>query len=144
MPQKIVWILLADAKNARIIEKIDPVGGLLEIHTLTSSHESTPEHQFDRSKYGAKSSGATHHAYRPHIEPHQQQKDKFSKEIVTLLNEAHTNKKFDELHLLAPTKMIERIRHHIINTNHHIGPKASKEFTKDAMSFNLDELEKMY
>lgn len=144
MPQKIVWILLADVRNARIIERIDPVGGLLEIHTLTSSHESTPEHGSDRFKQEIKGPGRTRHAYKPYIDPHQQQKDKFSKEIVTLLNEAHMNKKFDELYLLAPTKMIERIRHHIINTNHHIGPKASKELTKDAISFNLDELEKMY
>ena len=144
MPQKIVWFLLADTGNARIIEKIDSVGGLLEIHTLTSSPESMLEHASDKSKQEIKGSGTTHHAYNPHTDQYEQQKDKFSKEIVTLLNEAHVDKKFDELYLLAPTKMIERIRHHIINTNHHIGPKASKELTKDAISFNLDELEKMY
>ena len=142
MQQKIVWILLADAGNARIIERIGHIGGLIEIHTLTHSHESTHEHESDRPGRGFESSGATRYAYEPRRDWHEQQKDKFAKEIVTLLNEAHLNKKFDELYVLAPAKMLGLIRHHIINTNHHIGPKVSKELTNDAISFNLDDLEK--
>jgi len=144
MQQKIVWILVADARNARIIERIDSAGGLLEIHTLTSSHEFPFEHESGKTKQETQSSNMSNPPHKPYTDRSEQQKDKFSKEIVTLLDEAHKNKKFDELHLLAPTKIIERIRHHIINTNHHIGPKVSKELTKDAISFNLDELEKAY
>ncbi len=142
MQQKIVWILVADTENARIVEKIGTRGGLLEIHNLTHSHGATHEHGSVQPGRGLESSRTTRHASGPQTDGHEQQKDYFAKEIVTLLNEAHLNKKFDELYMLAPLKMLGLIRHHIINTNHHIGPKVSKEFTKDVVSFNLDELEK--
>ncbi|MBX9804705.1 MAG: host attachment protein [Alphaproteobacteria bacterium] len=141
MQQKITWILVADAGNARIIERIGTLGGLIEIQNLSHSHESTHEHGPDRPGRGFESSGTTRHAYEPRSDWHEQQKDEFAKEIVTLLNEAHLNKKFDELYVLAPAKMLGLLRHHITNTNHHIGPKVAKELTKDATSCTLDELE---
>lgn len=142
MQQKIVWILVADAGNARIMERIGTIGGMIEIHNLTNSHVSTHDHGSDKAGHGFESSGTTGHAYEPRTDWHEQQKDHFAREIVTILNEAHLNKKFDELYVLAPAKMLGLIRHHSINTNHHIGPKVSKEFTKDVISFSLNELEK--
>lgn len=141
MLNKIVWILLADAGNARIIERIGTFGGMIEIHSLTHTHEATHEHGPDKAGRGFESANSTRHAYQPRTDWHEQQKDHFAKEIVNFLNEAHLTKKFDELYVLAPAKMLGLIRHHITNTNHHMGPKVSKEMTKDAVKFTLDEIE---
>lgn len=141
MQNTVLWILLADGGNARIIERNGLFGTLDEIHRLTHSHESNTEHGADRPGRGFESSGNTRHAYEPRTDWHEQQKDAFAKDLVKLLNEAHLNQKFDELYVLAPPKMLGLIRQHIANTNHHIGDKISKESSKDAIRFTLKEIE---
>jgi len=113
MKQTVLWVLLADGGNARILERIGPLGALDEIHNLTHSHESTIEHGSDRPGRAFESSGTTRHAYEPRTDWHEQQKDNFAKDIVSLLNEAHLTNKFDELYVLAPAKMLGLIRQHI-------------------------------
>ena len=140
MQQTVLWVLLADGGNARIIERIGPFGGLDEIHNLTHTHESTSDHGPDRPGRGFESSGTTRHAYEPRTDWHEHQKDEFAKDIVKLLNEAHLNQKFDELYVLAPAKMLGLIRQHITHTNNQIGQKVSKECSKDAISFTLAEV----
>ena len=141
MQKTVLWILLADGGNARIIERAGTLGGLSEIHTLTHSHESNRDHGTDRPGRSFESSGTTRHAYEPQTDWHEQQKDNFAKELVQLLNEAHLNKKFDELYVLAPAKMLGLIRQHITHTKHDMISKVSKELSKDAVSFSLQEIE---
>lgn len=135
-----LWILLADAGNARIIEREGPFGNLVEIHNLTHPHEPTRDHKSDRAGRSFESSGTTRHAYEPRTDWHEQQKDNFAKELVKLLNEAHLDQKFDELYLVAPAKMLGLIRQHIHHTNNDMGEKVSKELSKDAISFTLNEI----
>ncbi len=94
MQQKIVWVLVADAVNARIVERIDSLGGFLEIHNLTQSYASTHEHRPDQPGRGFENSSTTHHTSEHRTDGHEQQEVHFAKEIVTLLHEAHLNKKF--------------------------------------------------
>lgn len=141
MQQSVLWILLADGGSARIIERVGPFGPLDEIQSLTHAHESTSKHGTDRPGRGFESSGAKRHAYEPHTDWHEKQKDEFAKEIVNILNTAHLSKKFDELYVIAPPKMLGLLRQHIDQTNHHIGSKISKSISKDAISFTLRELE---
>ena len=136
-----VWILLADGGNARIIERVAPFGKLLEIQSLTHSHELTHEHGRDRPGRGFGPGGAYHHAYEPHADWHEQQKNDFAKEIVNILNKAQSDRKFDELYIFAPAKMIGLIRQHIVHTNHQIKAKISREIVKDDIHFNLSEIQ---
>jgi protein required for attachment to host cells len=141
MKKTVLWILLADGGNARVIERVGPLGKMVELHNLTHSHESTSAHGPDRPGRTFESSGPTRHAYGPHTDWHDQQKDHFAKELVHLLKDAHLNKKYDELYILAPAKMLGFIRQHINHTNQKIAPKVSKEVTKDAIALTLPELE---
>lgn len=136
-----LWILLADAGNARILERDGTFGALAEIHTLTHSHESNREHGSDRPGRGSESSGTARHAYEPHADWHEIQKDNFARELVQILSDAHLNKKFDELYVMAPPKMLGLIRQHITRTNNHIASKLSKEVNKDAISLTIREIE---
>ena len=140
MQQKIIWILLADAGNARIIERTGQAGKFEELQTLTHDHESTQEHGPDRPGRGYESSGPTRHAYGPRSDWHENQKDGFAKELVSLLDQAHANQKFDELYILAPAKMLGYIRDHITRSSNHMATKVTKEISKDAVHFTLDEL----
>jgi protein required for attachment to host cells len=140
MRKKIIWILLADAGYARIVERAGPLGELVEIQNLTHSHESTHEHGPDQPGRGFESSGKGRHAYEPPTDWHEQQKDNFAKELVTLLHHAHEAQKFDELYILAPPKILGFIRHHMSHTNNQMASKISKEMPKDAVSFTLAEL----
>lgn len=142
MQKTVLWILLADGGNARIIERDGPFGNLTEIHNLTHSHAANRERGTDRAGRGFESSGTTRHAYEPRTDWHEQQKEEFAKDIVKLLNEAHTQQKFHELYILAPAKMLGLIRQHMNHSNHEINEKVSKELSKDAISFTLAEIKK--
>lgn len=143
MRPKKVWILLADGGNARFIERVRPSGKLLEIQSLTHSHDLTHEHGRDRPGRGFGPGAAYHHAYEPHGDWHEQQRDNFAKEIVQVLNKAHTDKKFDELYILAPPKMLGLIRQHVTtHADHKMRAKITREISKDETHFTLNDIQK--
>jgi protein required for attachment to host cells len=142
MQKTVLWILLADGGNARIIEREGPFGNLTEIHSLTHSHMANRDLGNDRAGRGFESSGTTRHAYEPRTDWHEQQKDDFAKDIVRLLNDAHMNQKFHELYILAPAKMLGLIRQHLTHVNNEMSSKVSKELSKDAIAFTLPEIKK--
>jgi protein required for attachment to host cells len=142
MPKKVIWILLADAGKARIFERAAPKGDLIEIQGLSHSHELTREHGPDKPGRGFESSGGRRHAYEPKTDWHEHQKEHFAKELAALLHKSHEDKKFDELYLLAPSKMLGFIRHHVAQLDHQVVSKISKEFPKDAINFTSRDLQK--
>jgi protein required for attachment to host cells len=142
MPNRVTWIFIADAGNGRIIDRTGKMGSFSEVRVLSHPHESTHEHGADRPGRGFESAGDTRHAYEPRTDWHENQKDAFAKELVAILDEAHNLKKFDELYILAPAKMLGYIRDHITRSSNHMATKVTKELSKDAVNFTMDELKK--
>lgn len=106
------WILLADGGNARVMERVAPFGKLKEIFQLTHPHKSTHEMGDDKPGRAFESASPTRHAYEPHTDPHELQKDNFAKELATLLKDAYQTQKFDELSIVSPPHMLGLLRSH--------------------------------
>lgn len=141
MAQKVIWILLADAGHARIIERLAPLGNtLVEIESLTHSHESNQENGPDRPGRNYESANIARHAYQPRTDWREQQKEAFAIELAERLHKANNGKKFDELYILAPSKMLGLLRHHIDLLDPQMTSKISRELPKDAVKLTLNEL----
>lgn len=139
MIKKRNWILLADAGNARIIERMAPFGKLKEILNLTHSHESTHEQGDDRPGRNFESASSARHAYEPHSDRHELQKEDFAKQLATLLKDAYQTKKFEELSIFSAPHMLGLLRHHL--TKNALSSKIIKEYPKDICSFPLKDLQ---
>lgn len=113
--QKKRWVLVADGARARIfvmdhthLENAlgeDFVGERLKESDLGTSR---PGRSFESGYSGR-------HAYQPHTDWHQHQKDVFAKELCDILEKACDKPKpdFDELIIVAPPKSLGDIRGHL-------------------------------
>ena len=138
MAKKTSWILLADGGNARIIERVAPFGKLKEVLNLTHTHKSTHEHGDDRPGRNFESASPTRHAYEPHTDWHELQKDMFAKELATLLKDAYRAQKFEELSIISPPHMLGLLRFHLDNTPVHT--HITKEADKDILTMPLEQV----
>lgn len=113
MHKKKNWVLLADGGHARIMERTAPFGKLKEIHTLNHPHPSTHEQGADRPGRAFESFSPTRHAYEPHTDPHERQKDEFARELAFLLQEGYKTQQFEELHIFSAPHMLGLLRRHL-------------------------------
>ncbi len=139
MVKKRNWILLADSGNARIIERVAPFGKLKEVLNLTHTHESTHEHGDDRPGRNFESASPTRHAYEPHSDWHELQKDIFAKELATLLKDAYQTQKFEELSIISPPQMLGLLRFHLNNSPVHT--RIIKEADKNILAMPLEQVQ---
>jgi len=139
MVKKRNWILLADSGNARIIERVAPFGKLKEVLNLTHTHESTCEHGDDRPGRNFESASPTRHAYEPHSDWHELQKDIFAKELATLLKDAYQTQKFEELSIVSPPQMLGLLRFHLNNSPVHT--RIIKEADKNILAMPLEQVQ---
>lgn len=144
--QKKIWVLVADGARARIFRKNstklenalgqDFVGENLKESTLGTSK---PGRAFE-SNYSGR------HAYAPHTDWHQHQKDLFAKELCDILEAAAQKAEFDELIMISPPETLGNLRGHLSKAvSSKITAEISKDVTKltesDLMSFLERELE---
>jgi protein required for attachment to host cells len=139
MVKKRNWILLADSGNARIMERVAPFGKLKEVLNLTHTHESTHEHGDDRPGRNFESASPTRHAYEPHSDWHELQKDNFAKELATLLKDAYQTQKFEELSIISPPQMLGLLRFHLNNSPVHTC--IIKEADKNILAMPLEQVQ---
>lgn len=139
MVKKTNWILLADGGNARVIERTAPFGKLKEVLNLTHSHESTHEQGHDRPGRSFESASPARHAYAPHSDKHELQKEDFAKQLATLLKDAYQAKKFEELFIFSAPHMLGLLRHHLDKSA--LSAKVIKEYPKDIHSLSLKTLQ---
>ena len=139
MAKKKNWILLADGGNARIIERVAPFGKLKEIFHLTHNHKPTHELGKDRPGRNFERASVTRHAYEPHADAHELQKDIFAKELISLLENAYQTQRFEELSLVCPPHMLGLIRSHLNHSAVH--SSIVKESDKNLVSMPLEKIQ---
>jgi protein required for attachment to host cells len=139
MKKKRSWILLADGGNARIVERVAPFGKLKQVLNLTHTHQSTHEHGNDRPGRSFESASPTRHAYEPHTDWHEHQKEEFARELATLIKDAYHTKKFDELSIFSAPHMLGLLRHHLSKND--LASRIIKEYPKDILALPLGALQ---
>lgn len=135
--QKKIWVLVADGARARIFRKDhtklenalgqDFVGENLKESDLGSSK---PGRCFESGYSGR-------HAYEPHTNWHQHQKDLFAKELCDILNTATQKADFDELIIISPPKTLGSLREHL---SKEVLSRVTAEIPKDITKFTESEL----
>jgi len=139
MVKKTNWILLADGANARVMERVAPFGKLKEILQLTHAHKSTQDLGDDRPGRSFERANPTRHAYEPHTDPHELQKDIFAKELASLLKDAYQTQKFEELSIVSPPHMLGLLRSHLNNSPVH--SRITKESDKNILAMPLEQIQ---
>lgn len=133
------WIVVADGAHARILVNNGPGTGL----TLFEAHESQtsriptrdlgsekPGRTFDRAS-------AARHAKEPPADWHEMEKLKFIRRIGERLRDAHENKKFQGLVLIAPPKVLGAFRTHLDGA---VRDAVLAEIDKDLTNVPLSDL----
>lgn len=129
------WVLLADAGNARVMERTAPFGKLKELFQLTHTHQLTHEHGHDRPGRDFESGSPMRHAYEPPSDWHELQKEEFAKELTAFLKSAYEAQKFNELSIVSPPHMLGLLRSHLNHSPIHA--KIIKEAGKNLLNLPL-------
>lgn len=108
------WIVLADAKHARIYEQIARAAKLVAIPdqelVAEDDHAFARELGTDRPGRAFDPGSGTPHAMEPHSDPHERSKAAFARRVAVRLDEAVRTKRCNHLVLIAPPKMLGILR----------------------------------
>ena len=107
-----IWIVIADASRAHILENSGRGTGAQAVQGRSFRHASDPSHELgrDRPSRTHESSGPSRHAIEPKSDPHEKQKLDFARMLATELANAHAASLFDHLVLVAPHPFLGALR----------------------------------
>jgi protein required for attachment to host cells len=112
MKKRITWILVADGSRARILMN-DGVGkGLQPAVNGEFSRPLPPTRELgsDRPGCSQQRGVARRHAFAPHLDWHEFEKEKFGREMARVLDQAAERCAFDRLVLVAPPRALGNLR----------------------------------
>lgn len=106
-----VWILVANAHRARVLEQHGGHKLLTELDGFVYPKSRAPS-KADISGDAGKGHGRTaHHAqFEPHTEPQDKDRLEFARELARYLNEAAHSQSYSELILIASSPMLGTLR----------------------------------
>ncbi|WP_341895781.1 host attachment protein [Ferrovibrio terrae] len=108
------WILVADASQARIFELrslADPLAAVPDFTmTAEDTHGFSRDLKSDRPGRAFASSDNRRAAVEPRHDPHQLAKDRFAEAIAERLNHACGEKRFVQLVVIAPPRLLGALR----------------------------------
>lgn len=106
------WIVVADGAGARLFLNTGPGKGLQELPDgrMQTALEATRSQGSDRPGRVHDRMGDGRHAMEPRIDWHEQQKQRFARELSQRLDAAAGGKAFDRLILVAPPKLLGALR----------------------------------
>lgn len=156
----LTWIFIGDSKLAKIytwqkVEKLVPVVNsshhnnlkeitefeLTQLPNMKWEAESAERYEMGRNATGMvfQSSGKVRSMSEPHIDAREEVKNHFAKTIAKDIDRARALKKFNRLFLIAPAKMLGKIKHEL---NDQTQKLIVKEKAKDFMHFDAQNLTK--
>ena len=106
------WIVVADGAGARLFLNSGPGKGLQELPEgrMQTALETTRSQGSDRPGRVHDRMGDGRHAMEPRIDRHEQQKQRFARDLARRLDAAAGEKAFDRLILVAPPKLLGALR----------------------------------
>jgi protein required for attachment to host cells len=131
------WILIADGERAKIIEK--SADGLKNIGLTHHSAESNKDKGHHSPGRVTPSMAHAQHSFPPHDEWRMFEKHEFAKKMADIIN--HNNDHFDELLLIAPSKVLGDLR---MGLNNRSIEKIVGEMHKDYIHSSISEIEHLF
>jgi len=112
MPKPIEWALIADASQARLLEREVPAGAWAEREPREFAPPNPLAHERGSERPGRvhESVGATRHAVEPRQDPHRVAKQEFAQHLADRLEAAARAKAFARLLLVAPPRFLGDLR----------------------------------
>jgi protein required for attachment to host cells len=112
MKQKRTWVLIADARRARVFETRGKGTGLAAVPDMALDAELLPSRALGTDRPGRtfESVGSARHAMESPSDLHREQKRQFAHEIARAVHERHTTKSFDRLVVVAPAVTMGDLR----------------------------------
>ena len=132
------WVLVADAKGARIFS-VPEKHAEWQLHdTIKGDGSSHPEQNADSGPKASQHKGALH----AHGEnnPKETQERRFAHTLAHVLEKGHSDKAFSKLVLVAPPKMLGDLRENLSRGLH---GAVTKEVHKDYTHSAVGELQKL-
>lgn len=113
-PKKTTWVLVCDGARARIFENTGPGTGLETVTTAEhpAARASTRELGTDRPGRSFESAPSVNmrHGMAPKADWHELEKEKFAREIASILDDAAKANRFDRVILVAPPATLGELR----------------------------------
>jgi len=112
MQKKVTWILVADGARARVLRNEGVGKGLQSALNGEMVHDLPPTRELGTDRPGRAQQRGTgsRHAIQPHVDWHRFEKEKFSKEMASLIDSAAERGAFHRLVLIAPPRTLGDLR----------------------------------
>jgi protein required for attachment to host cells len=112
MKQKRTWVLIADARRARVFESRGKGTGLTAVQDMALDAELPPSRALGTDRPGRtfESVGSARHAMENPSDPHREQKRQFAQRIARAVHDRHAAKSFDRLVVVAPAVTMGDLR----------------------------------
>lgn len=132
-----MWVVVADACDARIFETPSPMGELKQLEELTHQASRLKNQDFDTDGPGRvkqnRGKGGNENArtsYERKEQPKEREKKKFAKEIAKRLENGRNSGKFDRVSLIASPKFLGMLRGALTKSTHNcVVEEISKDLT---------------
>jgi protein required for attachment to host cells len=137
LKKPVIWILVADSKQAKIYVRKRAAGSEQELAPVgaTLYAESSEIHETGRNRLGREfeSAGSARHMSEPHADVGEEIRRHFAKAIATYLNAARAKREFNRLVLIVPAKLLGDLRPHLHKT---VKLSVIAELSKDLTHFD--------
>lgn len=140
MPNRTMWVVVADGARARIFEGDPKVGALAQVmpELVGRGREKGSDLLADRPGRSVDSSHVgDRHAMEPPTDPKEVEKQRFARELASTLETASNEGRFARLMLVAPPKMLGELRDVLPEK---VKEKIVKEVDKDLTWVSVHEL----
>lgn len=140
MPNRTMWVVVADGARARVLQGDPRVGGLELVmpELVGRGREKGADLLADRPGRSIDSSHVgDRHAMEPSTDPKEVEKQRFAREIAAILESASNEGRFARLMLVAPPKMLGELRDLLPEK---VKDKLVKEVDKDLTWVSVHEL----
>ena len=133
--QVTTWFVTADGSRARVFESIEPERRLREIENI--DHPEGRAHNRDlksdaQGRYFSHGGGPRAHSTTRQVTPVQHEAELFEKSLARHLDKALSDRRYDELYLVAPPAFLGLLRENL--------GKAARKATREEINKDLSRL----
>ena len=137
---KSTLILVADNVRARIFTAETPSSPLEEIEAMAHTEGRLHDRDITSDYPGKiKGEGSVGHAFEQPTDPKKHEADNFAHRIAHYLEEAHNEKKFEQLLIIAEPSFLGLLRNHL---SEQIKKQVCFELDKNITTHSLDDIRK--
>ena len=112
MKHERTWILIADGRQAKVLESHGPNSELVPVDDMVFAVELPADRDVQRDRQGRsfESSGPTRHAMEPRSSPRRELKREFAGTVADKLDHSLKDGRFDRIVLVAPPTALGDLR----------------------------------